>query len=169
MFIVPIMERSWVALKMALWSSLPIIHTSGLQDLVQRLLRSISMFGFYSYFIISYVERKTADKTLTVMDWPAESWPEYYKGQPKSKEKLWEVLKEAHYNLQEDHSRKLQNNLPKRVQDVQREVTLNTDFCLFVLKILWIVITILLTQQIEWWPKSAQYCIYALFLRDVTA
>ena len=60
----------------------------------------------------SYLERKTADKTLTVMDWPPQSpdlniieavWDhldrEWNKGQPKSKEELFtkskEVLKEA--------------------------------------------------------------------------
>ena len=56
----------------------------------------------------SYLERKTADKTLTVMDWPPQSpdlniieavWDHLdrvrNKGQPKSKEELWEVLKEA--------------------------------------------------------------------------
>ena len=55
----------------------------------------------------SYLERKTDDKTLTVMDWPPQSpdlniieaeWDhldrEINKGQLKSKE-LWEVLKEG--------------------------------------------------------------------------
>ena len=49
---------------------------------------------------------------------------EINKGQPKSEEELWEVLKLAWYNIPEDYQRKL----PKRVNDVQREV--NTDFCL---------------------------------------
>ena len=53
-------------------------------------------------------EKKTADKTLTVMDWPPQSpdlifteavWDhldrERNKGQPQSKEELWEVVKEA--------------------------------------------------------------------------
>ena len=56
----------------------------------------------------SYLERKTADKTLKVMDWPPQSPDlnimeavldhldrERNKGQPKSKEELWEVSKEA--------------------------------------------------------------------------
>ena len=43
------------------------------------------------------------------------------KGQPKSKEELWQVLKEAKYNISEDYKRQLQDSLPKRVQDVQRE------------------------------------------------
>ena len=56
----------------------------------------------------SYLERKTADITLAVMDWPPQSpglniieavWDhlgrERNKGQPKSKEELWEVLEEA--------------------------------------------------------------------------
>ena len=42
--------------------------------------------------------------------------------QPMSKEEL--VLKEAEYNIPEDYSRKFQDSLPKRVQDVQMEVTL---------------------------------------------
>ena len=34
-----------------------------------------------AYAVKSYLERKTADKTLTVMDWPqCESRPEYYRG-----------------------------------------------------------------------------------------
>ena len=54
------------------------------------------------------LERKTADKTLTVMDWHPQSpdlniikavWDhldrERNRGQPKSKEELWELLKEA--------------------------------------------------------------------------
>ena len=58
----------------------------------------------------SYLERKTADKTLTVMDWPPQSpdlniikavWDhldrERNKGQPKSIEEL--VLKEAEGNI----------------------------------------------------------------------
>ena len=45
------------------------------------------------------------------------------KGQPESEEELWEVLKEAKYNIPEDYWRKLQDSLPKRVQDVQRMVT----------------------------------------------
>ena len=58
----------------------------------------------------SYLERKTADKTLTVMDWPPLSpdlniieavWDhldrKINKVQPK--EELWEVLKEALYNI----------------------------------------------------------------------
>ena len=69
------------------------------------------------------------------------SRPEYYSssmGQPgqtkviqqhKYKEELWEVTKEAYYNIPEDYI-KCQKSLPTRVQDVQREVTLNTDFCL---------------------------------------
>ena len=68
----------------------------------------------------SYLERKTADKSLTVMDWPPQSpdlntgvyeyvsmqygniqygitWTEkeIKDSQPQSKEELWEVLKEA--------------------------------------------------------------------------
>ena len=56
----------------------------------------------------SYLERKTADKMLTVMDWPPHSpdlniieavWDhldrEINKGQPKSKEELRVGLKEA--------------------------------------------------------------------------
>ena len=66
----------------------------------------------------SYLERKTTDKTLTVMDWPPQSpdlniiqavWDhldrERNKGQPKSKEDLWEVLKEALYNIPEYYER----------------------------------------------------------------
>ena len=62
----------------------------------------------------SYLERKTADKTLTVMDWPPQSpdlniieaaWDqldrEINKRQPESK--LWEVLKEAWCNIPEDY------------------------------------------------------------------
>ena len=94
-------------------------------------------------FHISYSERQTADKTLTVVDRPPQSpdlnvieaaWDhlgrERDKGQPESKGELWEVLKEAWYNIPEDHERKLQGSLPKRVQGVEREVILNTDFCL---------------------------------------
>ena len=33
--------------------------------------------------------------------------------QPKSKEELWEVLKEAWYNIPEDYSKKLQDSLLK--------------------------------------------------------
>ena len=91
----------------------------------------------------SYLERKTADKTQTVMDWPPQSaalniteaiWDhldrERNKGQPNSKDELLEVLKEGLYNIPEDYERKLQDSLPKRAQDLQRAVTLNTDFCL---------------------------------------
>ena len=62
----------------------------------------------------SYLERKTVDKTLTVLDWPPQSpdlniivavWDhldrERNKGQHKSKEELEEVLKEAQYNIPE--------------------------------------------------------------------
>ena len=38
--------------------------------------------------------------------------------QPISKEEFWEVLKEYWYNIPEDDFRKLQDSLPKRVQDV---------------------------------------------------
>ena len=64
----------------------------------------------------SYLERKTADKTQTVMDWPPQSpdlniievvWDhldsERNKGQPKSKEELWDVLKEISYNIPKDY------------------------------------------------------------------
>ena len=64
----------------------------------------------------SYLERKKADKTLTVIDWPPQSpdlniieveWDhldrERNKGQSKSKEKLWEVLNEVQYNIPEDY------------------------------------------------------------------
>ena len=37
---------------------------------------------------------------------------EINKRQPKSKEELWEVLKEAWYNIPEDYFRKLQDSLP---------------------------------------------------------
>ena len=98
----------------------------------------------------SYLERKTADKTLTVMDWPPQSpdlniieavWDhldrERNKGQPKSKEELKEMLKEAWYNIPEDYFWKLQDGLPKEFKMcfVPKEVTLNTDFCHFVLKL----------------------------------
>ena len=56
----------------------------------------------------SYLERKSANKTLTVMNWPPQSadlniieavWDhldrERNQGQLKFKEELWEVLKEA--------------------------------------------------------------------------
>ena len=85
----------------------------------------------------SYLKCKTVDKILIAMDWPPRSpdlniieavWDhldrEINKGQPKSKEKFWEK-KEAWYNITEDYQ-----SLQKRVQDVQREITLNTDFCL---------------------------------------
>jgi len=81
----------------------------------------------------SSLARKPADKTLTAMDWPPQSpdlniieavWDhldrERNKRQPTSKEELWEVLKEAWYNIPEDYFRKLQDSLPKRVQDVLR-------------------------------------------------
>ncbi|XP_053573179.1 pterin-4-alpha-carbinolamine dehydratase 2 isoform X1 [Bombina bombina] len=68
----------------------------------------------------SYLERKTADKTLTVMDWLTQNpdlniiealWDhldkEINKRQPKSKEELWEVLKEVWYYIPEDYFRKL--------------------------------------------------------------
>ena len=70
----------------------------------------------------SYLERKTADKTLTVMDW---NWN---KRQPTYKKELWEVLKEAEYNIREDYWRKFQDSLPKNVQDLQREVTTDNWF-----------------------------------------
>ena len=71
----------------------------------------------------SDLERKTADKTLTVMDWPPQSpdqhiieavWDhldrERNEGKPNSKEELWEVLKEAYYNMPDDYG-----NLPARL------------------------------------------------------
>ena len=80
----------------------------------------------------SYLERKTADKTLTVMDWSTELniieavWDhldrERNKGQHKYQEELWEVL----YNIPEEYYRKLQDSLTKTAQDVQREVQRNT-------------------------------------------
>ena len=92
----------------------------------------------------SYLERKTADKTLTVRDWPPQSpdlniieavWDnldrERNKRQPKSEEELGEVLKEAWYNIPEDYFKKLQDSPHKRVQDaLSAKVTLNTDLCL---------------------------------------
>ena len=56
--------------------------------------------------VISYVERKTVNKTLTVMDWPPQSpdlniieavWNHLDQeiNQSKSEEELWEILKEA--------------------------------------------------------------------------
>ena len=73
---------------------------------------------------------KIHEKTLTVMDWPSQSpdlniieavWDhldrERNKRQPKSKEELWEVLKEAWYNIPDDYFRKLHDSLPKTVQD----------------------------------------------------
>lgn len=38
------------------------------------------------------------------------------KRQPKSKEELWRVLKEASYQIPKDHFKKLQVSLPKRIQ-----------------------------------------------------
>ena len=85
------------------------------------------------------------EKTLTVMEmpWPPQSpnlniievvWDhldrERNKRQPK--EEQWEVLKEAEYNtrrLLKKTSRQVSRS-GQRVQDVQREVTLNTDFFL---------------------------------------
>ena len=74
-----------------------------------------------------YLERKTADKTLTVIDWPPKSpdlniieavWDhldrERNKRQSKSKEELWEVLKEAWYNIPKDYLRKLQDSFFKK-------------------------------------------------------
>lgn len=78
----------------------------------------------------SYLERKTADKTLLkqlIKHSPpqvsTESRPEYYRGsvrspgqrkkQPKCKEELWEVQEETYYNISEDYSRKHQDSLPK--------------------------------------------------------
>lgn len=53
------------------------------------------------------------------------------KGQPKSKEKPWEVLNESWYNIPEVYFRRLQDSLPKRVQDVLSvKVKLNADLCL---------------------------------------
>ena len=68
----------------------------------------------------SYLERKTAkspDLNIIQAVWD-HLHREKNKRQPKSKE--------AWYNIPEDYFRKLQDNLPKRVQDVL-EVT---DFCL---------------------------------------
>ena len=78
----------------------------------------------------SYLERKTADKTLTVIDWPPQSADlniieavrdhldrQINKGL-KSKEELWEVLNEALYNIPKDYEWKLQDSLPKRLQGV---------------------------------------------------
>ena len=72
----------------------------------------------------SYLERNIADKTLTFMDWPPQTeyleavWDhlgrESNKRQPKSKEELWKVLKEAWYNLLEDYFRKLQGQSPQK-------------------------------------------------------
>ena len=74
--------------------------------------------------------RKTADKTLTVMEWPPQSpdlniieavWDhldrERNKRQPKSKEELWEVLIEAWYKYPR-RLRKKTSGLPKRFLDV---------------------------------------------------
>ena len=78
----------------------------------------------------SYLERKTADKILTVMDWPPQSpalniieavWDHLdreRKKKPKSKEELWEVLKEAWCNIPKDYFRKCEDSLPKTVEGV---------------------------------------------------
>ena len=79
----------------------------------------------------SYLQRKTVDETLTVLDWPPQSpdlniieavWDyldrERNKKQPKSTEELWQVLEEAWDNLPQDYLRKLQESLPKRVAAV---------------------------------------------------
>ena len=72
------------------------------------------------------------------------------KKQPTSKEELWEVLKEAEYNIPEDYLRKLQDSLPKTVQDVQREVTLNSDMPL---------------EEILFWKCSVfEYCVHIYFI-----
>ena len=76
----------------------------------------------------SYLQGKTVDATLTVLDWPPQSpnlniieavWDyldrERNKKQPKSTEELWQVLEEAWDNLPQDYLRKLQESLPKRV------------------------------------------------------
>lgn len=73
----------------------------------------------------SYLKRKTADKILTVMDWPLDLniieavWShldrEINNRQPKSKEEPWEVIKEAWDIKPEDYFRKLEDSLPKRV------------------------------------------------------
>lgn len=89
----------------------------------------------------SYFERKTADKTLTVVDWPPQSpdlniregvWDKLdrkrNKRQLKSKVDLWEVLKEVWYNIPEEHFRKLLPPQEFNMCLVPREVTLNTDF-----------------------------------------
>ena len=65
-----------------------------------------------AHAVKSYLERKTTDRPLTVMDWPPQS-PylniieavrdhldrERHKRQPKSATELWELLKEAWYNI----------------------------------------------------------------------
>lgn len=80
-----------------------------------------------------YLEQKTADGTLTVLEWPPQSpdlniieaaWEhldrEKNKKQPKSKEELWNVLQDAWNNMPQDYLRKLQESLPKRVAAVKR-------------------------------------------------
>ena len=93
------------------------------------------------------------------MDWPPQSpdlniieavWDhldrERNKGQPKSKEELWEVLKEAWYNIPEDYFRKLQDSLPKRVKDVLSAKGGHTKYWLLpaeaiLFRILWFLIS----------------------------
>ena len=69
-----------------------------------------------TFLSLCYMAQCQADKTLTVMDWPPQSpdliiieslWDhldrDRNKLQPKSKDELWEVLKEAWYNIPEDY------------------------------------------------------------------
>ena len=83
---------------------------------------------------------KTADKTLTVMDHRVQTWISLRQygitwtekemkdslSLKKNSGKYWRKSSIIYHKITKENF----DNLPKRVQDAQRAVTLNTDFCL---------------------------------------
>ena len=124
----------------------------------------------------SYLEWKTADKTLTVNDWPPQSpdlniidtvWDhldrERNKRQPKSKEELWEVLKKAWYNISENYFRKLQGSLQKRVQDVLSAKGGHTKYWFLPVEAIFFTCLFWKTADTELWKNNAE-CSFLVIL-----
>jgi hypothetical protein len=88
-----------------------------------------------------YMENKTGDGTLTVLDWPAQSsdmniikqvWTymeqEKVKRAPTNLQQLWEVLQDIWRNIPLDFIQKLYDGVPRRVNELCKAKGFHTKY-----------------------------------------